>query len=77
MALSKVSEYFSSLSGEAKARYGAKVSGVGLNNDPYAIPAELWVTEPDCIPDVAWSDMFVFMIARPSEYTKEEIKVKL
>ena len=75
MELDEVSEYFLSLSSEAKARYGAKLSGVVLNTDPYTLPTELWVTEPDQIPVVSCSDMFVYMIARPSEYTQEEIKV--
>ena len=64
----KFSEYFCSLSSEAKTRYGSKVSGVDLKYDPYAIPTDQWLTEPEQIPDVSWSDMFVYMIARPGEY---------
>ena len=41
MDLGEVFEYFLNLSSEAKARYGAKLSGVGLNTDPYTIPTEL------------------------------------
>lgn len=72
-----MSEYYSKLSGEAKARYCAKVCGVGLKTDPYAIASEFWVDDPEKIPDVAWSDMFMYMIATPSAYTKEEMKVSL
>ena len=50
---------------------------MGLNTDPYAIPNDLCMAEPDRIPDVAWSDMFMYMIATPSAYTKEEMKVSL
>lgn len=73
--MERVSDYFSGLSPESKARYTAKVVGVGLKADPYAIPSEQWVAEPSEVPKVAWSDMFVYMIATPSPYTKEEIKV--
>lgn len=60
----------------SKARYNsAKVTGVGLKSNPYTIPDEQWVTEPSEVPNVAWSDMFVYMIAMPSAYTREEVKV--
>ena len=77
MQLDRVSEYFCGLSGEAKAMYSTKVCGVGLKTDPYTIPNELWMAEPDRIPNVAWNDMFMYMIATPSAYTKEEMKVSL
>ena len=50
---------------------------MGLKTDPYAIPNELWMAEPDRIPDVAWSDMFMYKRTTPSAYTKEEMKVSL
>ena len=75
--MERISEHYSELSGEAKARYTAKVCGVGLKTDPYAIPSELWADEPEEVPDVAWSDMFMYMIATPSAYTREEMKVSL
>ena len=37
MALSKKSEYFSSLSAEARKRYEGKLTVVGLAIDPYVI----------------------------------------
>ena len=73
--MEQVSEYYSWLSAESKQRYTDKVIGVGLRKDPYAIPSELWLAEPDLVPDVKWSDMFVYMVATPSAYTKAEIKV--
>ena len=74
--LQPVSEYFCALSGEAKSRYIAKVTSSGLESDPYAIPDELWVSQPEKVPEVSWSDMFIYMISTPSVYTKEEIKVR-
>ena len=31
--------------------------------------------DPENIPDISWSDMFIHMITTPSAYTKEEMKV--
>ena len=47
----------------------------GLTNDPFAIGSEQWLVEPDYILNVEWSDVFLYMVSTPSEYTKEEIKV--
>ncbi len=54
-------------------RYQNEVVAAGLAQDPYAI--QEWTESPDLIPDVKWSDMMLYMIATPSQYTKEEIKV--
>ena len=54
----------------------AKVTAAGLKDDPYTIPDEQWVAEPSEVPNVAWRDMFVYMIATPSAFTREEMKVK-
>ena len=75
--MERVSEYYLGLSADSKARYTSKVVGAGLKSDPYAIPSESWVVEPDTIPDIAWSDMFMYMISTPSPYTREEIKASL
>ena len=75
--MEQISEYYRSLSEESKQRYTNKVTGVGLNEDPYAIPSELWLAEPNQVPNVKWSDMFVYMVATPSAYTKEEMKVNI
>ena len=71
----QVSEYYSGLSAESKQRYTDKVTGVGLRKDPYAIPSELWQAEPNHVPNVALNDMFVYVVATTSAYTKEEMKV--
>ena len=67
--MERVSEYFFGLSAVSQARYTAKVANAGLKSDPYAIASECWVAEPE------WSDMFMFMIVKPSPYTREELKV--
>ena len=52
MPLERVSEYCSGLSGEAKARYCTKVCGVGWKLDSYVMPDELWMKQPDRVPNV-------------------------
>ena len=52
MQLERVSEYYGGLSGEAKARYCTKVCGIGLKLDSYVILDELWMEEPDRVPNV-------------------------
>ena len=69
--MAQVSEYYSDLSAESTQKYTDKVSGVGLRKDPYAIPSEFWQTEPNQVPNVAWSDMFVQLFVTLSAYTKE------
>ena len=59
--MERVSEYFLGLSADTKARYTSKVIAAGLKSDPYAIPNESWVVEPDAIPDIAWSDNYVLV----------------
>ena len=71
--MERKSEYFTSLSKEAQIRYEEKVVVRGLKIDPYAI--ESWTEAPEVIPDVHWSDMMLYMIATPSPYTCEAIKV--
>eukprot|EP00731_Ephydatia_muelleri_P019758 Em0012g583a len=75
--MEQVSEYYSELSGEAKARYESKVRNSGITVDPYAIRDDCWVKEMDVanIPEVKWSDMFMYLICTPSPYTREEMKV--
>ena len=50
----------------------------GLSKDPYVIPDESWVSEADIttIPDVKWSDMFLYLICKPSPYTRDELRVR-
>ena len=76
--MQRVSEYFQRLSTDAKARYTSKVTSIGLSSDPYALPSSFWQNELDCdaIPCVKWSDMFLYLVMTPSQYTREEIKVK-
>ena len=32
-----------------------------------------WEAEPETVPNVKWSDMFVYMITTLNEYTKDEM----
>ena len=70
--MEQVSEYFSLLSTEAKLRYEQKVAKVGLKTDPYVMPSDLWVEESPSVPNIAWSDMFLYMISTLSPYTTEK-----
>jgi len=63
--MERTSEYFDDLSAEAKARYRQKLAKVGLKDDPYSIPNDLWVEKPPSVPKIAWSDMFLYMISTP------------
>ena len=67
------SEYFESLSGDARVRYETKLLTAGLTKDPYSITE--WIEEPSVIPDIKWSDFMLYMVSNPSPYTKEEVKV--
>ena len=51
--------------------YCTKVCRVVLKLNPYVIPE--WFDGR--IPNVQWSDMFMYMIVTPSAYIKKEIKV--
>ena len=73
--MEQTSEYYSTLSSDSKARYTEKVTGAGLKTDPYMIPNESWTEEPVSVPQVSWSDMFLYMVSTPSPYTKQEMKV--
>ena len=73
--MERVSEYFLGLSAESQARYTSKVTNTALKSDPYTIASECWVAESKKLPNVLWSDMFMFMIVTSSPYTREELNV--
>ena len=73
--MEQTSEYYSTLSSDSKARYTEKVTGAGLKTDPYVILNKSWTEEPVSVPQVSWSDMFLYMILTPSPYAKQELKV--
>jgi len=56
--MEQTSKYFDDLSVETKARYKQKLAKVGLKDNPYVIPSNLWVEELPLVPKIAWSDMF-------------------
>ena len=67
------SEYLCSLSNEAKQRYEKKVASTALTVDPYVI--DDWTEASETIPQLAWSDVSLYMVSTPSPYTKEALKV--
>ena len=71
--MNQLSDYFSTLSSEAKERYEAKIVCTGLKIDSYVI--EDWNEAPEEVPDVRWSDIMLDMVSNPNPYTREEIKV--
>ena len=68
-------EYYSTLLFDLKATYTEKVAEAGLKVDPYVIPNESWTEEPVALPQVSWSDTFLYMISTASPYVKQEMKV--
>ena len=69
------SVYFLSLSTNSKHRYEAKLSNHGLSVDPYVVKDPDWVNNPAVIPQIAYSDLMLYMTSTPSSHTKEAIKV--
>lgn len=68
-----VSEYVCSLSATSRKRYLEKLECACLKWDPYAIKE--WIKEPEKLPNVSWTDLTCYMVATPSPYTQETIKV--
>ena len=73
MAVELKSEYMLQLSLDSRARYEKKVINCGLFADPYALTE--WTSEPSEAPAISWSDIMIYMVATPSPYTKEALKV--
>ena len=64
-------KYHSTLSSGSKAE---NITEAGLKTDVYVIPNEAWTEEPVSVPQVSWSDMFLYMVST-SLYTKQEMMV--
>ena len=69
------SEYFNGLTPNDKAHYTKKLT---LNNDeilpdPYSIK-EGWSDDVGLLPDVAYPDIYTYLIETPSEFTKDKLK---
>ena len=75
MALSKKSEYFGSLSAEAKQRYENKLTVAGLSMYPYTMGECQWTRESEDIPQLSLANVKLLMLSTPTPYTKEAIKV--
>ena len=70
-----LSKYAEDLPGAAKARYLEKLSISHLKKDPYYLHDGDLDASPSNIPNVKWSDFFVYIMSTPSQHTGEEIKV--
>lgn len=68
-----LSQYALELPKASRERYISKVKDVGLASDPYSLKD--WIREPEHVPNLAWSDVLMYMVATPSPYTKQTIKV--
>jgi len=75
MASVKRSEYVLQLSAQSRQRYEEKLNKVGLTSDPYCLENSEWEKNPEELPLLTFSDVMMFMVATPSPYTKESIKV--
>lgn len=71
------SAYVDKLTGTSKARYLEKLSACEIIKDPYAVEEESWDASPDEIPNVEWNNLYLYMIATPSQHTREEIRVSV
>ena len=71
----KKSKYYDDLEESDKTRYVQKLT---LNNneilpDPYAI-SEGWSNDVSRLPDVAYPDIYNYLIETPSDFTKDKLK---
>ena len=73
--MEQTSEYYSTRSLDLKTRHTEKITGTGLKTDPCVIQNKSWTEEHVSVPQVSWSDMFLYMISTPSPYIKQEMKV--
>lgn len=71
--------YAKHLTHTSRARFTGKPAVRELIVDPYKLDKALLDSSPDQIPDVQWSDFFVYIISTqiPSQHTSEKIKVNL
>jgi hypothetical protein len=58
-----------------KNRYIRKLKACGLQMDPYMIPEDSWISDPDEIPQIRQCDLYIYLIHTPSPHTKAETKV--
>ena len=69
----RMSDYYKSLDGVAKARYLSKLQLLGLDerNDPYI--SQDFVDNMSLWPTIEYGHIFCYFIERPGVYTKEEL----
>ena len=74
-----VSEYFSTLDEEAKARYIEKLRSYNVNEDPLLTssprgPCPGWIIDPKKWPQVAYGDIYNYLIDSKSVFSKTSLK---
>ena len=42
--------------------------------DPYSLPAPEWVNDASKWPSIQWPDIYLYLIEKPSVYTKEKLR---
>ena len=70
------SEYFQSLSYQAKTRYIDKLklpSGKVLP-DPYQLEPEMWSEDLKLWPDVEFGNIYTYLIGTPGQFTQQSMK---
>ena len=70
----KGSQYYDSLGNADQLNYKAKLtlSNGTILSDPYTL--ENWVEDVSVIPEIAFGDIYTYLIETPSVYTKESLK---
>ena len=67
------SAYFQDLQGDSRRRYAEKVTVLGY--DPYHLPPDrVQLPNPGDWPNVEYPDIYNYLMATPSPYTKEQMK---
>ena len=66
-------DYLSSLAPQEIQRYNEKISLIG-GDDPYKIPKGNFSNSHDVLPAVTYPDIYNYLVANPSPYSKEDLK---
>ncbi|XP_026064445.1 uncharacterized protein LOC113047301 [Carassius auratus] len=58
---------------DAKKRYIEKINFIG-NVDPYEVPTDQWIRDPDALPPITFPDIFTYFVCGVSAYTAEQFR---
>lgn len=50
-----------------------KINFIG-NVDPYEVPKDQWIRDPDALPPVTFPDIFTYFVCGVSAYTAEQFR---